>query len=522
MNVLSRPDAIRLLDTPTGIRFHLLPIAAIFVLATLIYLPSVTAYFCGYDDFNEAYRAGYVDLVHPSGMFTTSHFNTSKYRPFNRVLTAFAFYLGKGNPLAFRIRNLAFHLLGVAAIYGFAFLFMRSRSAAFSAALLTALHPLGNQSVVGSTWTNTAAYCMMFCSFLLFVLALEKSGSSRVPRLLGSLLLAGLALFTYEATLVLFLLMALYVLIGSTVGRRAWPGMPFLSATAVGVLVVCLAFFAMRSRFAGGHTEVSSLAAIMANVALYIAALLVPVDILLANTLFDFPLPTELLADPGNIGLIALLGGLVAGSILCFAAGSIFFRWRAKGSGFEIDWRILFLIAAVGATLLPFLVFTEHASETYLYPSTAFLAVLQVLLIYKFVSSKSVRLALVATLVILAGSATFARNERVRACGSIASRIVHQLPLDRFRSGVWNLALSPFPDEPVPYRYGIYSYSGIHTIDPGGAGSASTALELATGNTQVSAEVVDPSRMPQICAADHPCFWVHADGSVEPYHTIFR
>jgi hypothetical protein len=123
--------------------------------------------------------------------------------------------------------------------------------------------------------------------------------------------------------------------------------------------------------------------------------------------------------------------------------------------------------------------------------------------------------------VVLFGSATFLRNERVQACGSTALKVLSGLPLDRLRNGSWSLVLAPFPDEPIPVRYGIYSYAGLGTIDPGGAQSIDSALQLVTGNRRLTARAVFPGDMPAACArGPNECYWAHADGSVEPYRKI--
>jgi len=491
-----------------------LPLGLILLLAALVYVPTLGAYFCGYDDFLEARRASQ-DLASPAAMFTTSHFNTPKYRPLNRVLTAAGYYLGNGNPVVFRIRNLAFHLAGVAAIYGIALMLLESSAAAFAGALLFAVHPLANQSVVGATWTNTAAYAMMFAAFFLFIGSLERP-SGRMARLTLALLLAGTALFTYEATLVLFVLMALYVGARSFLGKRPWPDPLYSLLCGGGILLICALFFIARSLFAAGATEVSSARMIFANLAVYIGALLVPVDALLANSLFDFPLPSELLSEPGFVTLI-LIFGMCAASIILFAVVNVvLFRLRS-GRDLKLDWRILFLVLAICATLLPFLAFTEHASETYLYPGAAFLCLLLAFMAEKFLPATGFRAA-VAILVLLFGSATFARNERVRACGSTAFKVLSGLPLDQLRRGSWNVYLSPYPDETIPFRYGIYSYAGLGTIDPGGAQSVTSALQLATGNPLVTGAAAFPGGMSAACARQgNECFWVHSDGVVEPY-----
>lgn len=508
-------EALQVKPGGAGLRRHAIALFVVFGLAILIYIPALRSYYCGYDDFNEALRAR-EDLSSPAQMFTTSHFHTSKYRPLNRAFTALAYSLGKGAPVAFRIRNLGFHLAGAAAVYGIAFLILESAPAAFAASLLFALHPLANQSVVGATWTNTTAYALMFASFLLFVSSVNGS-KAKPGRLAASLLLSGLALFTYEATLVVFALMAVYVTARAFWSDKPRPPMSFLGGGAVGTVAICGAFFLARSHFAEGQTGVSSLNFIVGNLVIYAGALALPVDPLLANSLFGFPLPSELLADPSLVWLAAVVGFLGIGSVLLFAVVNLIVSARSRGRRIHFDWRIVFCLGAIAATLLPFLVFTEHASETYLYPGAAFVCVLITLLGRKFVPRKWQPAAVIIAAVMF-GSATLARNERVLACGTTAARVLAGLPVNQLREGSQSVALSYYPDDYIPPHYGIYSYTGIGTIDPGGAGAATSALRLITRNPLITGEVVAAELMPRYCTGSRLCFWVHSDGAVEAYH----
>jgi hypothetical protein len=516
----STGDAISV-PPKSGVRARLLPLGLIFVVTTLAYLPTLGMYFCGYDDFNEVHRAAFEDLPNPGRMFTTSHFNTSKYRPLNRALTAAAYYWGSGDPFVFRVRNLAFHLAAVAGVYGIGLALLDSAAGAFAAALLFALHPLANQNVVGAVMTNTAAYAMMFASLLLFIGSLERS-SGRAGKLALALLLSALALYTYEATLVLFVLMAFYFGARSFFGKRPMPSPSYIAGACAGILVICAGFFLARALYASGHNSVSSAGTIFGNLALYIGALLVPVDALFANSLFGFPLPSEMLSEPGLMALVFIFG-IGAVSIILFVVVSLFLsRLRSGRPNPGIDWRLLFFLMAICASLLPFLVFTEHASETYLYPGAAFLCLTLALLTEKFMPAKGFR-ATIAILVVLFGCATFLRNQRVRACGSTALKVLSGLPLDRFRQGSWSLVLAPFPDETIPVRYGIYSYAGLGTIDPGDAQSINSAIQLATRNGQVTATAVLSENMAAACAqGPNECFWVHSDGAVEQYRKDSR
>ncbi len=212
---------------------------------------------------------------------------------------------------------------------------------------------------------------------------------------------------------------------------------------------------------------------------------------------------------------------MVFGCVLLFVAVNLWIYWRKRGRKIRPDWRIVFSLCAIGATLLPFLVFTEHASETYLYPGAAFLALLLAITGERFLRERSL-LVSAGVLAVMLGSATFARNERVAACGRTAARILSALPVASLRQGAKTLVFAEDPDEPFPPRYGIYSYSGISTIDPGSADSMTSALRMVTQNTLLAGVVVSPDRMAAVCSENPLCFEVHSNGAVEPFHAPVR
>src|SRR5689334_16282563 len=122
----------------TAIWLILLGVAALYATVS-------TAFFCGYDDFFDVQRAAFEDARSPARIFTTTHFGSPKYRPIQRGLTYVSWHWGGQSAAAFRVRNLAFHLLAVAFVYGITRLLSGSRAAAAGAAALFGVHPLANQ-----------------------------------------------------------------------------------------------------------------------------------------------------------------------------------------------------------------------------------------------------------------------------------------------------------------------------------------------------------------------------------------
>ena len=110
----------------------------------VVYFGVTRAYFCAYDDFIEVHRAAFKDSRDPSLRFTTPHFDSYKYRPLNRAMTLVTYWLGHGEPMLFRIRNLTFHLINVILVYSLGwFLFSSTRVSGFGA-LLFGLHPIAD------------------------------------------------------------------------------------------------------------------------------------------------------------------------------------------------------------------------------------------------------------------------------------------------------------------------------------------------------------------------------------------
>jgi hypothetical protein len=479
------------------------------VLVGLTFFAKVsTAYFCGFDDFGETHRAVFEDAHHPSRIFTTTHFGSTKYRPLNRLSTYVCWKIGNGSALPFRLRNLFFHLLCALCVYGIAWVCSRDREISLFAGLLFCLEPVANQTVVAAIFTNTVAYAFLLGAFLLFLYWLHL-GSVRV--LLASLLLILLGLFFYEPVIVVFAMMFGYLLVRKSERRRVTNVQ--ICAWAGGVAAVLVAFAVVRTIYVHGSNAAVSSKGVMRNAVVYAAGLVSPLDAVSANQLLGTTLPPEIhLSAKTWLWLIAAVLALAI-------ALSLHLRNPRVHEGFHhLDKGIAtFLVGSIAAALMPFLVYSPHPSETYLYLPAALYSILLTMLLRALLPSNFFYRLAMASILLCFAYGTWVRNQRVSECGSVAKRILTQLPTGDWTKGHPDIRLANAPNEATVHRYGIYGYEGLTTIDPGDPNlspSARSALQLATGNPHLNVEIVDPSTMGKSCTIAKSCFWVYRDGRV--------
>ncbi len=478
----------------------------------LLYAHVSGAAFCGYDDFNESYRAAFFDGKVTSRIVTATHYAGFMYRPVTSALQLATWQFFDHSPLAFRLRNLVMHLIAIAFVYGITMLLGGSRLPAAGAALLFGFSPFANEAVVVAIWTNTTAYALLFGSFFAFLLALRRfdAGDGWIAFLVTSLLLALVALFTYEPTIVVFGLIGLYLLFCR---RKRVPGRAFLQALALGGALDLVIFFIVRHLVHAGSATLLPFGQIVHNTALYLGGLLVPVDPVLSNTLFGTPLPAS--GEP--VRPAALLPALVAAVVLlcAFAAGIA----RPVGERLrDAPWATLgFLVVSIPMTLVPIVLYRAHVSEFNLYVPSALYAIALALALEYFCRNRVAFEAVVGLLLLSYLAGTVARNERVVACAHVASKIVASLPTAAWEQGPWYVRIATAPNETLTTRFGIYNYSGIETIEVPETTIKGTqeALRLVTGNELVSADVVPATALGRDCSSARPCFYVYPNGDVK-------
>ncbi len=488
---------------------HVLALAVISIAVLIGYGRSLTSYFCGYDDFAEVHRAQFEDSSDPWKIITSTHFGTPKYRPVQRGLSFVTWVWGGHTAPPFRVRNLAFHLLVAYSIYGIAWLMLGAAIPAAAAGLLFGIHPLAHQSVIVASWGVTAAYAFLFVSFFLFLYSLHCKRWAWP--LAGAFLSMLLGLLTYEPVIVNFGFMALYLLLW---WRRHQP-LPrfYLPALALGAAITFALFAVPRFIFVGQQAGVTSPSVIGKNLVVYLGATLLPVDSLLANSLWGTPLPSEIRLTRNLVLAVSAVGVAVILACLALLRQPV---WRTRFQG--LDWKTLsfFAIAAI-ACLSPYLVFTPHASETYLYSPIAFYSLILATALWRLLPGRAFYAAF-ACVAALALSATLVRTETVIACADTAQKIVSQFPVSRWSQGSWDVVMATTPQEPPLHRYGIYGYHGLSTIDPlePGMPVGQWAAQLVSGNPAVKVRVVEPSALPALCSGSQECYWVLPNGDLKP------
>jgi hypothetical protein len=487
---------------------HLASLALVLVTVGLVYSRVTQAYFCGFDDFIESHRAAFEDAKDRKVIWTTVHRGTFKYRPVNRELTYLSYWWGLGSPEPFRLRNLGFHWLGIAGVYWLGWLLFRARAVAVGAALLFGLCPLANQTVVAAIFTNSGANALTVVGLAFFVHALHARAVWLW--LAPAFLCAGISLLTYEATIVGLGFMYGYLALVFLWQRElVRPGI--VIGLAVGTAVVIGVFWGLRFFLASGivrhDVQVVPLRAMFKSAAMYGGALVMPLDPVFANEILGTPLPPDIPSEAVVPVGLAALGAL---AIAAWSVRRSLMRQLAKLS----QPQTVFLAGAIGLSLLPFLVGTDHASETYLNLAAAFYALLIASVIRSLSWSPRMYVVLIAMVAFLFGAATWIRNEQVVSCGRTARHILDQLPLERLSRFNGLLVFASAPDEPTRTRYGMYGLDGLNTIAIEDQG-INCAVQLLAQNEALQARIVPPLLLESSCPSHAGCYRVHADGRVD-------
>jgi hypothetical protein len=495
----------------------------IFAMTAAVYAKVTGAYFCAYDDFLEVHRAAFEDSRNVSEVFTTPHMNSLKYRPLNRLVILWTYYAGGENPLYYRVRNLGFHLANVALVYSLAYLLFASIPVSAAAAALFALHPLADQSIIGATWTNTMAHSAFFLGLLFFLASLK---SPRWPVLLPlALLLGWISLLTYDPEVVIFLIMAVGIAVFFFTARGKHISIGYISTFCAGTGILMAAYFVLRTLFVPRGWSQAAAAipeptTILKNIGMYTVALVTPLDPVLANSLFGTPLPPQIAAHQR---FAIVLAGAALLSLFAVGAALVCLFRRYPMLRRSFDWpTVAFLIGAIAASWLPLLVFQQHPSETYLYVSIAFYALLLAYVLERVAQAASRKSAVVygaavCALALTFSAATWTRNQRVVSCGNTALRIFASLPSELASGGAWTVFFAAAPGEGESRPYGFYAYRGIYTI--GDDDEAITkALQLRYRNNAITGRLLQPSDSANGCPlapTRQLCLRVHADGRVE-------
>jgi hypothetical protein len=483
-----------------------LSVMAILVIGIAIYARMCTVYFCGYDDFLETHRANFEDTRAPTRIFTTTHFESTKYRPLNRLLTLVCWRLGDGSSVPFRLRNLIFHLIAAALVWGVALSLTRDSTVSLISGLLFCVHPMVNQNITAAIFTNTAAYAVLLASFLLFLSSLRSGGRKSLA---ASLILALIGLSLYESVIVIFGLMVSYLVLWRLQGRRL--DKLWFTAWACGSAAVLVIFTAVRHFVITASNVRAPLLATVHNVLVYSAALLSPVDPVLSNAIFHSPLPPNIRPDRRFVIAAAIGAALFLVIMFAFLRSRTGRLWTERLNLALI----LFLVISIIIALGPVLVFAPHASETYLYLPVALYSILLSILL-RSIGNRIISASVLVLLLLSFSAGTWIRNQRVENCGNVARRVMAELPTAAWKQGSWLILLANMPGASTLHRYGVYGYEGLGTIDPSepGSPSAEAAVQNATGNERAKVQIVPPEELRTKCVVPTTCFQVSRDGTV--------
>ncbi len=504
---------------------HALALALVLLVTVALYARVTFAPLCSYDDFLEVHRAAFEDAAAPARVFTTPHFGTFRYRPFNRGLNLIAYRMGGGSALPFRARNLACHLVNVLLVAALAGRLLRDRGAGVLAAALFAWHPLADQTVIGSVMTNTAAHGLVLAALLCGMIALDDARASGWWMALGMLMVAASSLL-YEAAIVFFPILVLYALrVMRRDGRRAI-GAGRVLAFAAGTIAVLGLTFLLRARFVphgfgAAASDHATPLAMARNLALYAGAMLAPLDPVLAHRVLGWPLPGQVAGLLPGDGLFRALVAPAVGALGVLTL--VVLGWSRRDVAHRHDTDVAwFLAGAAVLSLGPVLVLSAHASETYVYLPLMFSSVLIAGALWRLRgASRAVAGTAAAALLLLALPATALRNDLVRTAALTAERILDALPAT-LTHGTWRVTLGNVAGETTVPRYGFYGFRGTDTIGatPHTDAAVTAALQLHFRNPSLTGRVLPAAALEAACAAAPPAgevlAWVHGDGRVDP------
>lgn len=506
-----------------GVRVHGLIALGILLVCGLVYFPLTRANYCGFDDTLELERLSFHDPGTLASDLRTVTPETFKYRPLFNTLNRITFQLGHKGAALFRARNIGAHLLTSIVVYGIGLILFESIPVAAAAALLFSLHPLANQAVTGTIWVLTPADFCLFLSFYLFLLSL-RPGRYQLVALIACLVVGSVGVLTYDPVIFLYGLIPLYLCTWFVIERKL-PPLRYLITLAVLALVFLAVWFSLRAAYLPHRRpEVTPFSTVLSVGMVYAVGVLQLLDPILATDLLGTPLPREALYESSvTIGWIIVV---TAPAILMLVVlFSTMRRWRVNLK--RRDWLLFgcLLIAWVGS-LVPYLFFSNHPSETYNYVGIAFLIWIATRMLYAIATpaggdraNLTVFAGVVGVIALLFGAATMDRNLRVKSCGDIVGKIFNQLPADELRSGKWDVMFSNVPDEPQTRMYGMYGYKGIDTVGYGeyGAPGIPYTVQFVSGNPNIDAHAVSPEEFTRRCASPKPnqmCFWVHSNGEL--------
>ena len=500
---------------------HALRLLPVLLLTLAVYWIPSNYYYCGFDDIRELHRLRATATPGLSNDFTTPLVGGGgqKYRPLSWTANRLTWSLGQGSPRWFRFRNLACHGIAIAAIYGIAWFLFHSFTTAALAALLFSIHPYTHQGLMGAVWTVTPSAACLLLGVFFFLYAFE-SHRARLPLLAASVLFGGAGFFFYDPMAAYFGIIAVYA--GMCWWRGWHPRLTLFQCllVAVGCVAIVFLYIDLRQTATAGSGSLTKMLAspkeILVNLCVYFGSPALLIDPVLGNELLDLPLPSALLR--GRISALWLAVTLLP---LAWIGLQLFiFRKTVRERFGNLDfYRLFFLVIVMGGVQAPFLLFSGHASETYMYPLMAFLSIFAAVVLTTLVTGRMLAMTAVL-LALLYIPALAVRSSRICQCSQCVSSVAGLFEANR--SGpVREFLFSHVPGLPVSEVYGFYGYRGIDSVGMGDYGGIAVQ-ELANyfyAPRPVDARVVSPEELHLSCdlRSDRKCFYVYPNGELEAF-----
>ncbi|OGY43493.1 MAG: hypothetical protein A2731_01595 [Candidatus Buchananbacteria bacterium RIFCSPHIGHO2_01_FULL_39_8] len=326
------------------------------------------------------------------------------------------------NLTGYHLISLLIHLLAVLAVYLIVELLTKKRVMAFIAALIFGLHPIHTEAITYFT-TSIDEIGIVFCLWSIYFYL--KSQESPIKLWLNytlSALLAWLAFFTYEITLVLPLLLILIDLYKNNFSIRGLgQKIKFYLAYFAGVITWVTARFSFEvgSRALSSTMETTLWMRLLTTskaVIKYIYLLFIPYPLNVYHKI-DF---TQNLGDPKVLfSIIAIIGLLII---------AITFARKLSLVSFSILW--FFICLAPISNVIPTGIIM---AEKYIYLASIAAGLILSFLIYKLIASsreilKLAGVVLVLIIAIAYGALTYARNFDWRTNETLWQKTLEQRP----------------------------------------------------------------------------------------------
>ena len=343
-------------------------LAGILLFVALIYsrIPAVS--YCGFDDFLEQHRLE-GSLARPlSSEFTVQYYEGYKYRPLLWVMNRITYEWGSGSAVVFRIRNVAFHLANLILLYCIGHAVVPFPDGGCNHRIAIRSTP-SSESIRGggAMWAIVECAFLLLLSLLLFLLSARQK--QRWFLLLALSFFCGwLGILSYEACISIFGLIYGYLAI-RFVFSRTLPDKRFAVALVALTVLSLGSYFGLRALYLqpGSAALRSGLAPISVKNFAYIRwpAPLFLIDPVMANEWLDHAVALGSGAGAHHRFVDCRHG---RAAVLPALSRVVIFRKRIPPRLQRIEWpELTFLLLGVLLSLSPFLLFNNHASETYLY-----------------------------------------------------------------------------------------------------------------------------------------------------------